>query len=258
MFVKRRRILWLLAGVAFLACLAMLIPASPVYLPRLMGSYLLGEDGRSLRGWVKALHHDDPEVRSQASHALGRMGADAADAVPALAEVLLEDPSRGARIEAALALTKMAPASKAAVPALAQALEDPEPFVRMNAALALMKLRTEARPAIPALLEALKAKRNDTNLKAFHATIQEVVALTLGWASAGTDEAVQGLNEALTPSASPGMRLSIARALGEVGEPARSTAPRLRALLKDPDPDISRAAGVSLKKIGASESVPKK
>src|SRR5436305_1937543 len=80
------------------------------------------------------------EGRHRAIFALGAIGPEAGEAVPALSAILVEDPDPRNRNRAALALSKMHPASRAAVPALARALADEEPWVRMNAALALSRL----------------------------------------------------------------------------------------------------------------------
>jgi hypothetical protein len=250
--MKRSRIFWLIAVPGFLACLALLLPISPLYMPQLIASYMLTEDGRSLSSWIKALKDDDPDVRVEACQALSRRGAEGAEAVPALAAVMLEDSSSEVRGEASRALTMMVPASRAVVPALAQALQDSDPWVRMYAVLTLLRLRSEARPAVPALLIALKDKRNDTNLRVFRITIREVVALTLGWASAGTDEAVPALMAALTSNTSRGMRVALIRALGDIGAPARPATRQLRTFLEDTDSYVREAAEQSLQQIGAS------
>ena len=248
--MTKRRALLLAALV--LPILVLLLPGSPLYLPTLLGGG--GQhSGHSTRHWIKSLNSSEPEVRYQALFALGTIGSEAGAAVPALATILTDDSDAEARHQAALALAKMAPASGAAVPALARALSDEQPVVRMNAALALMRLRTEARPAIPALIEAMGDKANDTNLKQFHCTIQEMAALALGRASTGSSEGVPALTAALKAARTPEMRRSVARALGEVGPPARPAVPLLRALLKEDDSDVRAAATEALEKIGPQQ-----
>src|SRR5262249_53048787 len=140
---RRRAVGRAVAVVLLLSALAVLTPGSPVYLPIFFSS--AGQyGGHSSRHWVNALRSPDAQARRQAAPALGAIGGEAGEAVPALSPLLVEDPDRTVRIEAALALSKMAPASRAAVPELGQALADEEPFVRMNAALALLRLRAEA------------------------------------------------------------------------------------------------------------------
>lgn len=244
---KRRASLLALAMLA-LGGLAVLIPGSPVHFPDLFnpkGQY----QGHSARHWVKALDSPDAEARYRAIFALGAIGADAGEAVPALAAILAEDPDRQARNQAALALSKMAPASRGAVPALAQALADKEPLVRLNAALALSRLREDARPAVPALIQALGDQDNRTRLQTFTFTVQEAVALALGRASAGTAAAVPALATALEAAVTEETRVAVVRALGEIGAEARLAVPQLRALLKDKSKRVREATEESLGKI---------
>jgi hypothetical protein len=250
--MKWRRIFWGLFGIVILVAVGLAVPGSPIYLPDVM---LAGgqHDGHSTRYWTRALDDSDPEARRQAVHALGAIGADAERAVPQLAKMLVEDPDRELRIEAALALCKMDPASKAAVPQLVQALDDPEPLVRMNATQALFRLKTDARPAIPALIRGLQDPANHTNANAFPFTVQEMMALTLGRASAGTTDGVEALTEALTEGATLEVRRAAARALGDVGPAARSAAPHLRALLKHKHPRTRQDAAEALRKMGEPE-----
>ncbi|HKB02576.1 MAG TPA: FG-GAP-like repeat-containing protein, partial [Gemmataceae bacterium] len=161
-----------------------------------------------------------------------------------------EDPSRECRIDAALALTKMPPASRAAIPQLIQALEDKEVFLRMNAAIALFRLKEEARPAVATLIRGIKDDENHTNLGGFTFTIQEIMTLALGRASAGTEEGVPTLIEILTQGATVELRRAAVRALGEVGPPSKPAAPHLRALLKSHNAETREAAAESLKRIG--------
>jgi HEAT repeat protein len=250
--MNRGRVLKMLAALAFLAAFAMLVPASPIYLPKIV-NWNGDHDGHSTGYWIRSLDSSDEELRRRAIDALGRIGAAAGEGVPALAVILLEDNQREARIEASLALAKMAPASRAAVSALAMALQDKEPFVRRNAAAALLALRAEARTAVPDLIKALANKDNHTNLGKFPSTIQETIAVALGKASAGSDEAVPALLEALKSATTQEMRLAVAHAFGEIGAPARSAAPHLRALLDNRSPEVREAAAEALAKIGAPE-----
>src|SRR2546421_5137422 len=134
--MTKRRVLWGLVAVVVLAGTAVMVPASPVYLPKFFSS--AGQyDGHSTHYWIKALDSPDPEVRYQAIFALGAIGDEAGEAVPALSTIMVEDADVEARHQATLALSKMVPASGTAVPELAQALEDRETHVRMSAAIAL-------------------------------------------------------------------------------------------------------------------------
>jgi HEAT repeat protein len=243
-----------MVAVLLLVALAVLIPGSPVYLASWFerGSH----DGHGLRYWVRALDSGEPEARYKAIFALGAIGPDAGEAVPALAAILAGDPDAEARHQAALALKKIGPAARTAVPQLAQALEDSEPAVRMNATLALRGLGTEARPAVPALIKALKREGNRTNVGKFRVTIQEMMALTLARASAGSAEGVPALTEFLQGAGTAQTREFAARALGEVGAEARPAVPQLRARLKDDSTAVREAAEEALQKIEGERPGP--
>jgi HEAT repeat protein len=245
MKMERRRLLnffLALVGVAVLLlvsllCLANYLDARVIY------------DGRPIRDWIQALKSPDVEERRRAIHALGVIGPVVDAVVPALAAVLLTDVDRRARIEAAVALLRMGPAAKPALPALIQALADRDPVIRMNVATALHRMGPAARPAVPALIRALGDARNDTDCKLFPCTIREVVAVALGHASADSAEAVPALSELLLPSEPESTRAAAARALGEIGLEATPAAPRLRPLLDDPSDRVRTAAAEALKKI---------
>lgn len=246
-WITARNVLFLFSS---LAGIGLFVPASPAYLPSLLVHYSHYQDGHSLGYWVRALDQPDAELRYRAILALGSIGPDAAEAVPALARILTEDADDKARHQAALALVKMAPATAAAMPALAQALDQDEvPSIRMNAAVALSRLGTQARPAVPALIRAMQRRSNRTNLGSFTVTIQDMAALALGRATVSTTEGVAPLTEALRSARTSGKRCSIAQALGEVGPPARSAEPLLRTLLTEDSPEVRAAAEAALRKI---------
>src|SRR5258708_33529111 len=97
-----------MVGLLFGAVLAVLIPGSPIYLPKVMNSDCQ-YDGHSARYWIKSLTHSDKEIQKKSIFALGAIGSEASEAeeaIPALAN-FLGDPDREIRIEAALALSKM-------------------------------------------------------------------------------------------------------------------------------------------------------
>jgi hypothetical protein len=255
--MSRRRKVRLVAAVLLLLGLAVLIPGTPAYLPRLLtagASY----QGHSAGYWTEALDSPDGAARRKAVFALGAIGPDAGEAVPALAAILTDDAERETRSEAALALAKKSPASRPAVPALARALSDSEPLVRMNAAIALFRLKADARPAVPALIKALQDGANKTNAYAFTFTIREMAARALGRASAGSADGVPALTAALQDADTDELREAAARALGEVGPAARPAVSRLRALLQDNNSEMRRAAAEALKQIGAEADAGKK
>ena len=241
--------LW--AGVVLVAAgvVAVLVPSSPFYLMKLFERQGPTHEGHSVGYWVGALNDPDEEKRIHAIKSLGAIGPDAADAVPALTQVMTSGGSRGERIEAAHALANLAPASRSAVPELTQAVADKDLGVRVNAILTLMRLGKDGRPAAAALTGAIKDEANDTNLKMFQFTIREVAAVALGHVTAGTDEAVPVLTETARSAAAPNLREAAARGLGAVGPEARAAVPELEALSKDESVDVRRAASEALEVI---------
>src|SRR5262245_38458669 len=101
------------------------------------------ELGRMLRG-------GDPAAQAAGAYGLSRLGAEAAPAVPALAEAL-KSPDALVRQNAALALGAVGPEANPAVPALTTALADFEWAVRRQAALSLGQIGPGAKSALPAL-----------------------------------------------------------------------------------------------------------
>ena len=86
--------------------------------------------------------------------ALSEIGPDAAEAVPALADVLKTDARPEVRREAALGLGSIGPGAAAAVPALTDALGDKESTVAAGAAFALGRIGPDAKSAEAALANA--------------------------------------------------------------------------------------------------------
>ncbi len=233
--MRKRLLFWVPTLTVALAGVAVALPASPFYLPDYLfrGGY---HDGHPTHYWVAALDTPDPAARFRAIHALGAIGPQAGEAVPALATILRQDPDRRLRVEAALALSKMRPASERAVPALAEALGDEDRLVRMYAIIALSGLGRASRPALPALTAALRDDSNQTYVSTFTFTVQEEAAIALGRVSAGTPEAVPILMETLQGSPSDRLRQAAVRALGRVGAEARPAVPLLKSMLQGKGP----------------------
>lgn len=154
-------------------------------------------DKKPLSHWLKALGDDDPQVSGKATEALRAIGAPAVaglveiatnrqakvrtrrqaisvleytwpagrSATPALVE-LTHDSDPGLRVAAAMALTRLDPASTdAAVSVLADALGE-KGDVAESAAHTLGALGPQAKAAVPALVKALRHEDRDTRLLA--------------------------------------------------------------------------------------------
>ena len=171
---------------------------------------------RDVASWVKNLGNaNDDAGRRNAAFALGKMGSDAADALPTLKNTLSQDPSPKVREAAAFALGEIARESiKAAadaqlVPLLTKALKDDAWPVRRSAAFALG---------------------------------------CLGQDSAAAQEPL----EAALRDAFPEVRQNAAWALGRVGQAA---IPRLREALRDSDAFVKRDAAQALNLIVEPEPI---
>lgn len=142
-------------GIVSLGCLMLLgICASP--------RALAEPKKEDVPALIKELKSKSAKARVGAAEDLGHLGAvranDVKDAVPALLEVLKKDRDPDVRRAAAVALGKVDPDPKLAVPVLTEALKDKKPAVRIAVAGALGQLGAEASEAVPALSEMQKDK----------------------------------------------------------------------------------------------------
>lgn len=95
---------------------------------------------RSLPLFIWALNDTDAPVRSAAVKTIGLLGRDGTPAVPALIEVILNDPVRAVRLQGIYALGQLGPLAADAVPALRSILETADLAMRINVAQALEKI----------------------------------------------------------------------------------------------------------------------
>ena len=108
--------------------------------------------GLSVSDWTATLKNPYPGIRADAAAALGHLGPQAKNAVPALEEAL-KDEEAEVRAQAAQALAAI---GEEAVQPLTKALSDDNRQMRMGAALALGRMGRKAQAAAPALAEALE------------------------------------------------------------------------------------------------------
>jgi HEAT repeat protein len=240
------------------AAAALLLPASPYYFPTLLAARPQFQ-GQPLSHWLGRLEQGSSDDRQQAIYAVGVIGVPAEQAVPVLARIMVQDEEGRLRNEAAFALSKMAPACKTAVPELSRALRDDVPIVRMNAARALYCLAGDGRDATPALIECLNDPDNQTNVGIFPFTVQHQMALALGRITSGTPEAVPALREALEAADSNEVRVTMIRALGEVGRAAQPAAADVRRYVEARDPELRFTVTEALERIeGEAPPAPAK
>lgn len=168
---------------------------------------------------IAVLKVRDPEVRMNASSALGSIGTDAKAAEKPLVEHL-KDEDEGVRGQAAESLGKIGADPKVAVPALAAALADKHPGVRGDVCHALAHFKAAAKPAVPALMKLFKDADHGVRVHAAEAVyeidgaIKPVLPIL-----------IEGLKHE-----DPFVRGDAAHTLGEIGPPAKEAAPSLRAM----------------------------
>jgi HEAT repeat protein len=219
-------------------------------------------------------------VRYQAAETLGKMGPDAAEAVPALARFLDDSRDRDAEVldEAVVkTLGKIGRAARPAIPALVRIsrrnfdleraaaeaidrilltpvgeqqdvptllkdLRDRDASVRLRAAKALGTLGPAGKPGIPLLTEAL----NDPDADVRRQALQALKAID-PTAKPGEPEINVFIRDLQDPD--PAVRLRAAKALGRIGPDAAPALPALLEASHDEDPDVRRVATEALAKI---------
>jgi HEAT repeat protein len=103
---------------------------------------------------------NDPDIRWRAELALGKIGPDARKAVPKLIE-LLKNPDHILRRGAATALAGIGPSAKDAVPSLKAVLDDKDENVRWRAIQALGQIGEDAKSSIDLLSGVLDSENVD-------------------------------------------------------------------------------------------------
>jgi len=189
---------------------------------------------------INALKYE--QVDEKVASILGRMGPEAAPAVPELTE-LLERDDADARSEALFALAAIGPPAKSAVPEMTEALDDPDMNVRYAAAYALGSVGPEAMSAKPALVQKLGGA-------------DDFLATVAAWALSQihpecpetAPNSVPKLIGALD-SPAPMVRVRAIEALGCLGPLAAEATDELEKLQDDDNPAIRRAATEALQAI---------
>lgn len=179
-----------------------------------------------------------------AADILARIGA---PSVPALIEAL-KIPSR--RAGAVLALGRIGPDAAAAIPALLALRSDPvrsDPDCRSSVADALGGIGPSARQAVPYLIDVVETTREDSY------ELQSAIQ-ALGKIGPSAGSAVPALRRRLQGGlGAPNCPhcFDVIEALGRIGPAARDALPEVKQAEAHPDESIRRVAAEALKKIGA-------
>ena len=188
-----------------------------------------------------------PETRLAALEILGAIGPKAKAAVPDVIAALSASDAEF-RSDAAMALGRMGGEAADAVPQLLKMLEGPasEPSDRYAAAFALGRAGAVAKAALPTLREITAGK--DELL----ATVAAWAALKIAPDDAGMIEtAIPLLRRALRADREP-VRLEAAISLGEIGPPAAVAIPILELVSEeDPSRSVRQAAEEAVRRISA-------
>jgi HEAT repeat protein len=185
---------------------------------------------------IEGFAHDSGVVRLfHAGRALEELGA---PAVPAL-EAALEESRVRVRVDAALILARIDPARRETLlPVALAALSDPDGAAQEDAVSFLGE--AQARAAIPEICRLLQEAAPLEDREAWATDPRIRLCALLGHLASpaeGEETAdeggVSGLATALRESDTPSTRWAAARALGELGRPARSALPALAAVVRD-------------------------
>lgn len=187
---------------------------------------------------IAALEGDSRETQLAAMGALGRMGAAAKDAVPALSKLALSPEWRVSQ-PAAAALAKVDVAALVAL--LMPRLESPDEEVKAQAVKALEYVGPGAAPFVPALANIVRTAEDGWTRAA--------AANGLGQMGALAAEAVPTLIEGLQHPTEHARRYC-AKGLGNIGAKAAAAIPDLeRAAAKEADSRFAVEAREALEKI---------
>ncbi len=208
--------------------------------------------GKTAREWTQELADAALPLRLQAIAALGELGPDAREAIPALLQMLKERGPAQANpntLSAAglVASQSLARIGRPAVPALLNALASDQPRVRAGAAHALGLIRPPLPPALAPLQTALKDRDE-------HVRYQAALALLrLGQKADVVTPVLNDLLRALTPA----IRLETALLLQELGSAAKTTAPALVEALRDEFLELPSLTGEGLQDGGMPTARPR-
>lgn len=205
----------------------------------------------ALQALCVALKDADPRTASGIAQALGNMGAEGADSIPALAEAM-----RGTNIVLCrLAAKALSQIGSPAVATLIAHLQHSDPFVRGESALAIGWMGPIARSAVPFLAQVVRGSRP--------ASIRTPPPPSHRFGNQPETENEEldfGLSDSLTPPQTPppetgspeeSCRVYAAQALGRIGPHAATALPELREAARAGFEALRHAANQAIRQIQA-------
>ncbi len=208
-------------------------------------------DPATVEQLIQQLQASDEGIRLRAAKELGKLGAAATTAIPALQNALKdsdEDVRRVAANSLKVIQATQLTASAEQVQRMIRDLQSADESVRLKAAKDLGKLGAAAAEAIPALQKILQDPDEDVRRVAAN-TIRMIQAKT------GPSEAIQKLIQNLN-NPDELVRLKAAKDLAKLGPAAKAALPALQKLLQDPDDDVRRVVANAIERIRSSDETP--
>ena len=184
----------------------------------------------------------DAKRRERAMKVLGKIGPEAAPAVPALVS-LLKDQDPKVRTEALFTLAAIGPKASAAIAPATALLADTDRDVMLTAGYYLDKMGPEAKAAAPELRKLLSSQDELVQITAAHALLS-VEPNNPDHAKVAVPVMTAALKHPLAF-----IRGEAAMTLGDLGKAAASALPALEAAVQDVDAGVRQAATEAVKKI---------
>ena len=160
-----------------------------------------------------------------------------ADALPKLI-------ARSPPLEAIRAIAQYGSAAESAIPKLVELMKNDDPAVRFQAVRALSKIGAAAIPQVPAFIQMMASDVSDK--------VREIAAEAIGAlgpaAAAKYPEAIPALAKALKDQAW-NVRRDAVRSLGQLGPAAKPVLAEVKALEKDDNDRVKKAAAVAVRQI---------
>jgi HEAT repeat protein len=185
---------------------------------------------------IKAL--DDTTQRAKVAAILSRLGPDAKDAAPVLANILDKDKSPAARREALIALGSIGPFAYAQSPSIANVLHEDDSQLRAAACYALGKIGPLAIGSKAELLDSLKSE-------------DELCSIAAAWALTRVDPNCPEGAQKSVPCLVKGLfnpdahiRMEAVNSLQSLGTQAQEAIPALKKVAADDPQAVVRLAAV--------------